>query len=312
MIFIMITYSEVCLYFKEFKCELITQESEYKNLSSRVDWKCKCGNISNSIFRVYKTSKTHLCKKCSYEIRKINNLEKYGVENVGELKKYKYTDVYDYFISQKCKLITKEYNSAHDKLEYICVCGNINITRYCDFKNKDTRCSYCGNQKRIITNFKLYNVEYVSQSESFKTKMKANNLIKYGVENVSQNKDIRHKIKQSSFSYKDYKFPSGKIVKIQGNENNAIDILLKKYCEDDILVDSENIPIIDYYDDKDRKYYPDIYIEKDNLIIEVKSTWTFEIKYDKNMIKYNATKALGYNYEIWIFNNKNELIKQLT
>lgn len=294
-----ISYEDVCLYFKEFECELITKESDYENLSSRVDWKCKCGNISNSIFRVYKTSKTHLCKKCSYEIRK-SNMDKYGVENVGELKKYTYKDVYDYFTSQNCMLITDEYNNAHDNLEYVCICGNINITRYCDFKNKNSRCVECGSQKRIETNLKLYNVEHSSQSEEFKTKMKANNLIKYGVEHVLQSIEIRSKIKQSSFSYKDYIFPSGKIVKIQGYENYAIDILLKTYNENDILVDSEDIPIINYFDDKNRKYYPDIYIQKDNLIIEVKSTWTFEIKHDKNMIKYNATKAAGYNYEICI------------
>lgn len=306
-----ISYEDVCLYFKQFKCELITKETEYENLSSRVDWKCKCGNISNSLFRAYKTSKTHLCKKCSYEIRKSNNMDKYGVENVGELKKYTYKDVYDYFTSQNCMLITEEYNNAHDNLEYVCICGNINITRYCDFKNKDSRCMECVIGRRIETNLKLYNVEHASQSESFKTKMKANNLIKYGVENVSQDTEIRAKIKQSSFSYKDYIFPSGKIVKIQGDENYAIDILLSKYKEDEILVDSEDIPSIDYFDDKNRKYYPDIYIQKDNLIIEVKSTWTFEIKYEKNMIKYKATKEAGYNYEIWIFNNKKELIKKI-
>lgn len=117
-------------------------------------------------------------------------------------------------------------------------------------------------------------------------------------------KKLDIKLNNLLFSYKDYIFPSGKIVKIQGDEKYAIDILLKKYDEDDILVDSEYIPIIDYFDEKDRKYYPDIYIKKDNLIIEIKSTWTFDIKYDKNMIKYNATKAVGYNYEIWIFNGK--------
>lgn len=194
-----ISYKDICLFFKNFDCKLITKESDYKNTKSRVEWECKCGNISNTIFSGYKYSNTHLCKKCSYTIIKNNNLKKYGVENVGELNKYSYEEVSKYFISQNCKLITDKYNNAHDKLEYICACGNKNITKYCDFKNKNTRCSYCGSQKRIETNLKLYNVEYISQSEDFKSKMKANNLIKFGVENVSQNKEIRYKIKQSSF-----------------------------------------------------------------------------------------------------------------
>ena len=29
------------------------------------------------------------------------------------------------------------------------------------------------------------------------------------------------------------------------------------------------------------------------------------------MTKYNAAKAAGYNYEIWIFNKKKELIKKI-
>ena len=37
----------------------------------------------------------------------------------------------------------------------------------------------------------------------------------------------------------------------------------------------------------------------------------YEINYEKNMIKYKATKAADYNYEIWIFNNKKELIKKI-
>ena len=77
-----------------------------------------------------------------------------------------------------------------------------------------------------------------------------------------------------------------------------------------MLVDSEDIPIINHLMIK-QKYYPDIYIQKDNLIIEVKSTWTFEIKHEKNIIKYKATKEAGYNYEIWIFDYKKELIKKI-
>jgi hypothetical protein len=53
----------------------------------------------------------------------------------------------------------------------------------------------------------------------------------------------------------------------------------------------------------------DIYIPSQNQCIEVKSTWTAEKKKDNIYLKQNAAKELGYQYEIWIFNAKKELVE---
>ena len=51
-------------------------------------------------------------------------------------------------------------------------------------------------------------------------------------------------------------------------------------------------------------YFPDIYIEKDNLISEVKSTYFMEKDYDKNMRKEVATKEAGYDFRFMIYDGK--------
>ena len=40
----------------------------------------------------------------------------------------------------------------------------------------------------------------------------------------------------------------------------------------------------------------------------MKSTWTAEKKKDNIFLKLNAGKELGYNYEIWVYNNKGEKV----
>jgi hypothetical protein len=41
-----------------------------------------------------------------------------------------------------------------------------------------------------------------------------------------------------------------------------------------------------------------------DLIIEVKSTWTYTCKQDITVAKADATKALGYIFDLWIFDIK--------
>ena len=114
--------------------------------------------------------------------------------------------------------------------------------------------------------------------------------------------------KRSRFKQKNYKFKSGNVVKIQGYENLALDILLKTYNENDIITKSEEVPKIKYYfQGKNRVYYPDLFIPIENKIIEVKSTYTYNIKIEQNLIKRDKTLKSGYNFEFWIFDNKGNL-----
>lgn len=127
-----------------------------------------------------------------------------------------------------------------------------------------------------------------------------------GYENPYQSPKIQDEIKKRnlercgsewpSHKAKPYKLPSGKIIEIQGYEPNFLD-----YVFDNKLLSESEIEkckiIIPYksLDGKNRRYHPDFYIPKLNLIVEIKSTW-YEMK-DKNVEeKMKATIKAGFKY----------------
>ena len=181
-----------------------------------------------------------------------------------------------------------------------CKCGN-----YSTFngKNYDMYCS-----KKC---FKKY--QTISTKETC--------LIKYGVDNYNKLDFVRKKhgdriLNQMingiyKHSYKNYILPSGRIIRIQGFEDKALNILLTKYREDDILYGPKEIHqitgIIKYkFEDQERKYFPDFYIKSENKIIEVKSIWTFDKKgrskklREQNELKKEACIKKGLNFEFMI------------
>jgi len=62
------------------------------------------------------------------------------------------------------------------------------------------------------------------------------------------------------------------------------------------------MPEIKYFlNNKEKRYYPDILIKSENLIIEVKSDYTYKKDLIKNILKALATRKLGYDFEFWIY-----------
>jgi hypothetical protein len=96
--------------------------------------------------------------------------------------------------------------------------------------------------------------------------------------------------------------PGGKKIFLQGYEVEGYNILLNEgYLEEDILYRKIDMPKIMYYFmDKEKRYYPDFFIKKENLIIEVKCKYTYEVEKDKNDLKFLSTKNLGYNHRLMI------------
>ena len=161
-----------------------------------------------------------------------------------------------------------------------------------------------------------YGVENPSQLESIREIKKINCLEKYGVEYPQQVPEIAEKSAKNSYRKKIYILPSGKELICQGYEPFALEKLIKEenITEEDIVTGCKNVPQI-WYDDeqcKKHRHYVDIFIPSQNRCIEVKSTWTAEKKKDNIYLKQNAAKELGYQYEIWIFNAKKELLEVKT
>lgn len=132
---------------------------------------------------------------------------------------------------------------------------------------------------------------------------------KYNVSNPQQVPEFFERQMVAAFKYKEYIFPSGKIANIQGYENYALDELLKSYNEEDIITGRTEIPTISYIDKQgvNHVYFPDIYIPKENLIIEVKSQYTHSGTSEHvriNTLKMNACIAQGYNFKYMIMDPK--------
>lgn len=116
---------------------------------------------------------------------------------------------------------------------------------------------------------------------------------------------------------KPFTFPKNNItIKVQGYEPFCLIHLLENenISEEELIEGYKIIPVINYFqNDKKHYYYPDIYIPSKNLIIEVKSRYTFELAKETNLIKLETTvNKYGYNMEIRIYDRKGnceEIIK---
>ena len=107
--------------------------------------------------------------------------------------------------------------------------------------------------------------------------------------------------------YREYTFPSGKVVKIQGYEDVALTKLLETYDENDLIVGRKNIEkfcgsflYLDPDDQREHIYYPDIFVKPEDKFIEVKSPFTYKAHERINALKRQCVIDRGFCFEFWI------------
>jgi hypothetical protein len=108
-----------------------------------------------------------------------------------------------------------------------------------------------------------------------------------------EHNDLFDKITKSRNQYKYHMYTlNGNQVRTQGYEKYVLDVLVEHFDNTKIKVD--NGISIRYKDEngKTRRYYPDIII--DNLLFEVKSSYTLKIHKDNVLLKMQASKNAGY------------------
>jgi hypothetical protein len=120
-----LTYDEVKQYFQDQNCELL--ELEYKNSKQKLKYRCKCGEISYTVFERFKLGK--YCKSC-------------GINKRSKTRTYTYEYVSNYFKECGCELMETEYINAKQKLQYKCSCKNISYINFNNFK-QGNRCIKC-------------------------------------------------------------------------------------------------------------------------------------------------------------------------
>ena len=177
---------------------------------------------------------------------------------------------------------------------------------------------------RISKNSKdKYGVNHWVQSDEFRKKSADTCMKNYGVDNPFKSNVVKQRIVNTQYkkydgklftqtdefmnyhyNRKTYICPSGRIIKVQGYENKALDILYKEYSENDILFGKEITDIIGvcwyYMFGKKHRYFPDMYIKSINTIIEVKSTYTFKKELLENILKRKYCIKKGINFEFMV------------
>lgn len=205
--------------------------------------------------------------------------------------KERYEDVmYRQNISEKTKLKWKDFDYAERMRNAIIRMWKDPVTRRLLTEKRRKAWQNPEYKKRMKKVFK----------DSWTSERK-NNFSVLMIEKWRNSKWVEQRLTRIHGIYKEYKLPSGTIVKLQGYEPYALDKLLKEFHENDIVIGvkeiNKHITKIEYeYHGKIRRYYPDFYIKSTNTIIEVKSPWTFSIQSERNMLKKQACLKNNYNF----------------
>ena len=148
--------------------------------------------------------------------------------------------------------------------------------------------------------------EYPMQSQKIKDKSKQTSLKNYGVEYPMQNAEFSEKVSKNAYNLKEFNFPCGNTIQVQGYEPFLLKNLIEEgYTYEDIIVKRTEVPKIWYDKDNNKhRYYCDIYIPKINTIYEVKSTWTYKKDIDDIPLKKQACIDTGYLFELYVYDGK--------
>ncbi|MBC8428453.1 hypothetical protein H8D04_01075 [bacterium] len=261
---------------------------------------CKICNDITTFRSFFSGYKVYCSTSCSYRdnnrTNKIKNtkLKRYGDMNYNNKTKYAVTMNDRYGISHN---LMGEYGNRkcdHTKIE------NHGSLSYNNIRKHKQTCydRYKVENYAKTDDFRLSQSEKIRDS-NYQKKMRDGVFSKYGVYSVMHVPKIAERAQ--SGNWHEYELPSGMIIKLQGYEPRALDILLKTYNESDIKWKKSEVPEIWYIvNNIKRRYYTDFYIQTDNLVVEVKSKYTLNANKDVNKLKFQAAKSEGYNFKLMV------------
>jgi hypothetical protein len=227
------------------------------------------------------------CKEKTKQTKK----EKYGDENFLNVEKAKQTCLKNHGVENplqskeirnkgketKRKLYGNENYNNREKTKQTCQekWSVDNVFQVEEYKEKCRQ-----------TCLKNYEVENVFQSEKIKEKIKEICREKFGTEHPMQNKEIFEKQLKSALKFKRFRDTD---LWYQGSYE--LDFLEKYYSTYTI----ERGPSIKYiFKNEDKVYHSDFYISSLNLVVEIKSTWTYDPIIDP--IKEKAVIDNDFNF----------------
>lgn len=231
---------------------------------------------------------------------KNNNLEKHGVENCAKLDSVKLK------ISHKFKTILKD-NPNFYKERYQKFLNS--IRKKYEVQNSIFELKYF-QEKRIKTlrnNFNNFTLNSPFQIPSIQQKIKNTNLELYGFENVMSNDIIQRKNFISSVALKRIEIEN-KIFITQGDGVLILPFLVEEFGVENIKTEFENPKFKYIFQGKNKTYRPDFFIEKENLIIEVKSVYFLKNNLEKNILKFNKVLDNNYKFKLFLTTHQKDII----
>ena len=218
----------------------------------------------------FKKYKFYSCKSCSFIKVKKTMKETYGFEH-----------------ALQCKNIKKQQENS---------CLNL-------YGKKNPSSVESIKQKKEDTCMKNYGVKNPSQANIIKLKKENSYFVNFGVNNPIQDSEIFQKQQKSA---KKIKFHKKTGLYYRGSYEEHF----LNYCfENNIKV--EKAKAVKYeFDNKKRIYHPDFFLRDKNLIIEIKSSYTYKINLEKNIAKKNSCVEQGFNF-IFVINKNYEDFKKI-
>ncbi|AEA07158.1 putative Vsr/MutH/archaeal HJR family endonuclease [Lausannevirus] len=323
---------------------------EYVDNKTPVEYTCKCGSVGNVVSTKIVQKKNWVgCKDCSKERTKAKSMDVYGVDHPMKSKEFqekvKETLKKNYGVDNPLKsqeirekknaTMKKRYGKEHSaqvpeimektKETNLRVYGvrcplttTENKTRSREgfikrFGNGGSHSDPGVRRKFTETMLKRYGKEHALQVPELKEKLLNTYKERFNAEHPFHTNEVYSKVLRSCFKVKEFTFPSGRVVPYQGYEDFAIILLMQEgQPEENIISCHESVLGFMYLDgETKRKYYPDLFIPSENLIIEVKSTWTYEKtpeEKERVLKKLEVCRREGYNTRLLVFSSKGEVL----
>lgn len=268
---------------EKYGCIIASSKDNYKGRDSVIEVFCACGNAFFKVIRYF--LKSPRCPDCTIILRQNTNMKKYGHTN--------------FLCSEKGKQYNKESREKAVKTH---------IKRW----GFPPGCSPEIRQKMKNTNMEKYGCQYSFGSKLVQEKSRNTFMRKYGCEYPMQNPFFLEKAQKTAFSLKEYTFPSGNIVHVQGYEWMCLNLLQSNspFCnarEEFIITGAKNVPKVEYiFEGTNRRYFMDIYVKNIKTGIEVKSVYTLKFDPEKNRAKWIAASLIEECKEfcIYVFDKK--------
>lgn len=176
-------------------------------------------------------------------------------------------------------------------------------------------------EKMKLKNLQKYGVDNYAKTQECQNRIKQTCNIRYGTDNVLRAK--HEEIKQTNILKYGFEHPMQNSIIFEKQQNNAfrcgvfkgifyrgtyeLDFLMKYYKK----IEIKKPKSISYsLNGHKRRYHPDFFIPIYNLIVEIKSSYTYNYNIEMNEAKRKATIDSGFNF-IFIIDKKYEDFKKI-